>query len=202
MGCPATPATAKFAIFGECLAGHLSDTALCSIDYVSVRPIRGAIHGPRCSGDVKVEAIPLADTLAAIRTQLWPILDTEGVDIASARGRVLATDLVAKVNLPHWDSAAVDGFAVRGPDLVPDRINRLIDSDRRARSRPPVCWRPRPWTSRWNPHWRSTSGWCRGNRCGHAPARAGRRTSWCPGLQSAAGAPATFRARAQLRHDL
>ena len=123
------------------------------------------------------------------------------VDIASARGRVLATDLVAKVNLPHWDSAAVDGFAVRGPDLVPDRINE-IDSDRRGRSRPPVCWRPRPWTSRWNPHWRSTSGWCRGNRCGHAPARAGRRTSWCPGLQSAAGAPATFRARAQLRHDL
>ena len=125
MACPATPATAKFAIFGECLAGHLSDTALCSIDYVSVRPIRGAIHGPRCSGNVKVEAIPLADALAAIRTQLWPILDTEGVDIASARGRVLATDLVAKVNLPHWDSAAVDGFAVRGPDLVPDRINRL-----------------------------------------------------------------------------
>jgi molybdopterin biosynthesis enzyme len=76
-------------------------------------------------GDAKVEAIRLADALAAIRTQLWPILDTEGVDISGARGRVLATDLVAKVNLPHWDSAAVDGFAVRGPDLVPDRINRL-----------------------------------------------------------------------------
>ena len=76
-------------------------------------------------GDARVEAIRLADALAAIRTQLWPILDTEGVDISGARGRVLATDLVAKVNLPHWDSAAVDGFAVRGPDLVPDRINRL-----------------------------------------------------------------------------
>src|SRR6185295_1083056 len=63
-------------------------------------------------GDVKVEAIRLADALAAIHTQLWPILDTEGVDTSGARGRVLATDLVAKVNLPHWDSAAVDGRAV------------------------------------------------------------------------------------------
>jgi len=79
-------------------------------------------------GDIKREAIRLADALAAIRTQLSPILDTEAVDLSGARGRVLATDLVAKVNLPHWDSAAVDGFSVRSADLVIGQINsfRLI----------------------------------------------------------------------------
>src|SRR5262245_28335970 len=73
----------------------------------------------------KVKAIRLADALAAIRTQVSPILDTEAVDLSGARGRVLAADLVAKVSLPHWDSAALDGFAVRGTDLVAGRVNRL-----------------------------------------------------------------------------
>jgi molybdopterin molybdotransferase len=68
----------------------------------------------------------LADALAAIRTQLWPILDTEAIGLSDARGRVLAADLVAKVSLPHWDSAAVDGFAVRASDLVPGQVVRLM----------------------------------------------------------------------------
>src|SRR5215510_12300885 len=73
----------------------------------------------------KVKPVRLADALAAIRAQVWPILDTETIDLSGARGRVLAADLVAKVSLPHWDSAAVDGFAVRAPDLVQGRISRL-----------------------------------------------------------------------------
>src|SRR5262245_30132336 len=76
-------------------------------------------------GDAKVKAIRLADAIAAIPRQLAPMPDTEEVGIAGARGRVLATDLVAQVNLPQWDSSAVDGFAVRAADLVPDRVNRL-----------------------------------------------------------------------------
>jgi len=75
--------------------------------------------------DAKVKAIRLADALAGIRAQLWPILDTEAIGLSGARGRVLAADLIAKVSLPHWDSAAMDGFAVRASDLVPGRISRL-----------------------------------------------------------------------------
>ena len=75
--------------------------------------------------NAKVQPIRLADALAAIRTQFRPILDTEAVGLAGARGRVLATDLIAKVSLPHWDSAAVDGFAVRASDLLPGRVSRL-----------------------------------------------------------------------------
>jgi len=63
-------------------------------------------------------AIRLADAVAAIGAHLCPILEL--VDLPEARGRVLAGDLIARVSLPHWDSAAVDGFALRAPDLVPD----------------------------------------------------------------------------------
>src|SRR5215470_6047837 len=76
-------------------------------------------------GKVKVEPVRLADALATIRTQHWLILDTEAVDLSAARGRVLKADLVAKVSLPHWDSAAVDGYAVRGRDLVLGMVSRL-----------------------------------------------------------------------------
>jgi len=71
------------------------------------------------------KAIRLADAVAAIRAHLCAILDTELVDLSEARGRVLAGDLVAKVSLPHWDNAAADGFAWRGPDLPLGRPNRL-----------------------------------------------------------------------------
>jgi molybdopterin molybdotransferase len=60
----------------------------------------------------------LCDALAGIRAQLPPMLDCETIALSAARGRVLAEDLTAAVDLPHWDSAAVDGFAVRGSDLA------------------------------------------------------------------------------------
>jgi molybdopterin molybdotransferase len=75
--------------------------------------------------DPAVKAIRLADAVAAIRAHLCPILDTELVDLSEARGRVLAEDLIAKISLPHWDSAAVDGFALRAGDVLPGRANRL-----------------------------------------------------------------------------
>src|SRR6516165_4677881 len=82
------------------------------------------------------KAIRLADAVAAIRAHLWSILDTELVDLSQARGRVLAEDLIAKVSLPHWDSAAVDGFALRAPDILPGRPNRLTVVGEAAAGRP------------------------------------------------------------------
>jgi len=70
--------------------------------------------------------IRVADAVAAIRAHLCPIRDTELVDLSKAHGRVLAEDLIATVSLPHWDSAAVDGFALRASDLVPGRLNKLM----------------------------------------------------------------------------
>ena len=82
------------------------------------------------------KAVRLADAVAAIRAHLGSISDTEMVDLSQARGRVLAEDLITKVSLPHWDSAAVDGFALRAPDLLPGRPNRLTVVGEAAAGRP------------------------------------------------------------------
>ncbi|WP_043310101.1 gephyrin-like molybdotransferase Glp [Pseudomonas sp. ML96] len=45
-----------------------------------------------------------------------PIEDREIVPLAAADGRVLATDLVAGLDLPPWPNSAMDGYAVRLSD--------------------------------------------------------------------------------------
>jgi putative molybdopterin biosynthesis protein len=45
-------------------------------------------------------------------------LGTEDVPLAGARGRTLALDVIAPVDVPGFDRASVDGFAVRAEDTV------------------------------------------------------------------------------------
>jgi molybdopterin molybdotransferase len=45
-----------------------------------------------------------------------PILRTEGVSLENSSGRVLSADAVSAVDLPAFDRAAMDGFAVRSGD--------------------------------------------------------------------------------------
>lgn len=45
-------------------------------------------------------------------------LPAEEVPVGDARGRVLATDVFARVTLPPWDNSAMDGFAVQAGDLT------------------------------------------------------------------------------------
>ncbi|MEE2750987.1 MAG: gephyrin-like molybdotransferase Glp [Myxococcota bacterium] len=49
---------------------------------------------------------------------------SERVDLEQARGRVLAVDVVAGLNLPPWDNSAMDGYAVVASDTsaVPVRL--------------------------------------------------------------------------------
>ncbi|WP_313202129.1 gephyrin-like molybdotransferase Glp [Pseudomonas sp.] len=46
-----------------------------------------------------------------------PITETERVSLAEAEGRVLATELVATLDLPPWPNSAMDGYALRLADL-------------------------------------------------------------------------------------
>ena len=50
--------------------------------------------------------------------------------LAAARGRVLAADVIAPVDLPPFDNSAVDGYAVRHADLEPDGETRLAIAGR------------------------------------------------------------------------
>jgi molybdopterin molybdotransferase len=45
-------------------------------------------------------------------------LGSEEVALGSALGRVLARDVTSSVSLPPWDSASMDGFAVRAADVA------------------------------------------------------------------------------------
>src|SRR5262249_8164156 len=58
------------------------------------------------------------------------ITETETVPLAAARGRVVAQDIIAPINLPPFDNSAVDGFAVRHVDLAASGDTRLKVVDR------------------------------------------------------------------------
>ena len=57
------------------------------------------------------------EALQDILSQIKP-LDTEVIPIINARGRVLATDIVAPFDLPPFDNSSMDGFAVRAEDIA------------------------------------------------------------------------------------
>src|SRR5262245_47910666 len=59
----------------------------------------------------------VAEAQALIETIYQPLTAVEDVAVAAARGRVLAREVVALGDLPPFDRAAVDGFAVRHADL-------------------------------------------------------------------------------------
>jgi molybdopterin molybdotransferase len=61
--------------------------------------------------------IPLEAMEALIRDRIIPVAGTEVISLAEARGRVLAKDVVAPINIPNFDNSAVDGYAVRHADL-------------------------------------------------------------------------------------
>ena len=54
---------------------------------------------------------------AAIRACLTPVTETETVAIRDSLGRVLAQEIVPRINVPGHDNSAMDGYAVRFSDL-------------------------------------------------------------------------------------
>ncbi len=70
---------------------------------------------PLASGD----ELPVAQAQAAMAAMLVPVTETETVSVAQALGRVLHEDLVSPINVPAHDNSAMDGYALRGSDLLP-----------------------------------------------------------------------------------
>jgi len=61
--------------------------------------------------------LPVGDMERLIADRVVPIAETESVGLIAARGRVLAADVIAPLDLPPFDNSAVDGYAVRHKDL-------------------------------------------------------------------------------------
>jgi molybdopterin molybdotransferase len=62
--------------------------------------------------------------------RIVPVAETERIPLHGARGRVIAVDVKAPIDLPPFDNSAVDGYAVRHADLRPDGDTKLAISGR------------------------------------------------------------------------
>src|ERR1700754_985752 len=82
----------------------------------TVRPIR--------------ETIPLAEARALLLEAARPIERTERIAIADAHGRVMAAAPVSSVDVPPFDRAAMDGYAV----IAEDTFGASADDPRVLRS--------------------------------------------------------------------
>jgi molybdopterin molybdotransferase len=74
-----------------------------------------------CIDGYDPDALPVDKAHEAIRQFLAPITANERVAVRASLGRVLGEDVVSTVNVPAHDNSAMDGWAVRGADLAPDR---------------------------------------------------------------------------------
>jgi molybdopterin molybdotransferase len=74
--------------------------------------------------------MPLEQMERLIAERVTPVTETETVPLAAARGRVMAADVVAPVDLPPFDNSAVDGYAVRHADLNADSDTTLTIAGR------------------------------------------------------------------------
>lgn len=96
------------------------------------------------------DRLPWAEARSRAAAAARP-LGTESVTLAAGIGRVLARDVVAAIDVPHYTSAAMDGWAVAGPGpwrlrasgpltsgdatpivtggLVPDGADRVVRSE-------------------------------------------------------------------------
>ena len=61
--------------------------------------------------------IPVSEAIQIV-LQHTPQLDVESVALGDAMGRVLAEDIIADSDLPPFDRAQMDGYAVRAADVV------------------------------------------------------------------------------------
>lgn len=78
-----------------------------------------------CVSGYDPKALPVAQAQEFI-ARLVPRIDTaESVPIRSALGRVLARDIVSAINVPAHDNSAMDGYALRGSDLLVDAPTAL-----------------------------------------------------------------------------
>jgi molybdopterin molybdotransferase len=74
--------------------------------------------------------LPIAEMERLIVERVEPVAETEEVALARGRGRIVAADVMAPLDLPPFDNSAVDGYAVRHSDLDPKTETRLAIAGR------------------------------------------------------------------------
>lgn len=88
-------------------------------------------------------SITVHEALKMIRERAGSVVGSERVALAAARGRILAGDVIAPINVPGHDSAAMDGYAVHAADLAAS-ADTLLPIGGRAAAGPPLGLTARP----------------------------------------------------------
>ncbi len=65
----------------------------------------------------KTSLATLKDALDRIQSRLNPVTDTEDLPLLESLNRILAQDIISKINVPAHTNSAMDGFALRQNDL-------------------------------------------------------------------------------------
>jgi molybdopterin molybdotransferase len=74
--------------------------------------------------------LPIDEVERIIRERVAPVAEVETVPLGASRGRVIAGDVTAPIDLPPFDNSAVDGYAVRHRDLAANGETRLTVGER------------------------------------------------------------------------
>jgi molybdopterin molybdotransferase len=74
--------------------------------------------------------LPVAEAERLIGERVAAVAELETVTLMAAHGRVVAHDVTAPIDLPPFDNAAVDGYAVRHADLAAQSGTRLAVGER------------------------------------------------------------------------
>ncbi|MBO9535995.1 gephyrin-like molybdotransferase Glp [Herbaspirillum sp.] len=78
-----------------------------------------------CISGYDPNAMTVAQAQRVIHDFIRPIETREKVAIRSALGRVLAQDIVSRIDVPAHDNSAMDGYALRGEDIAAGHEVRL-----------------------------------------------------------------------------
>lgn len=79
----------------------------------------------RCLPVYDPDALPVRDAQHLIGRFITPVNAVERVALRAALDRVLATDVISPINVPAHDNSAMDGYALRGADLLRDGVTTL-----------------------------------------------------------------------------
>lgn len=78
-----------------------------------------------CISGYDPNAMTVTQAQAVIHDFITPITAVEKVAIRSALSRVLATDIISRIDVPAHDNSAMDGYALRGEDVAAGTEVRL-----------------------------------------------------------------------------
>lgn len=80
---------------------------------------------PGCRDDFDPASLPPAEALERILSSISPVDGVEKTAIRDALNRVLAEDVISRINVPTGTNSAMDGYAVNGDDIPAEGIAKL-----------------------------------------------------------------------------